>query len=57
MWCLLQHGFQLTRVTILFEFTVTDEDGDNIRCRWAKNSEECAGVCFGFVGATLDEVR
>ena len=36
---------------------VTDEDGDDIRCRWAENAQqECGGICRAFLGATLDEV-
>ena len=36
---------------------VTDEDGDDIRCRWAEYSRlECGGICRAFLGETLDEV-
>ena len=36
---------------------VTDEDGDDIRCRWAEDAQqECGGICLAFWGATLDEV-
>jgi RHS repeat-associated protein len=35
---------------------VVDDDGDNVRCRWAAyNSNECGGVCHAFLGAVLDE--
>ena len=36
--------------------TVSDADGDDIRCRWATSSQrECSGVCQAFP-ATLTNV-
>ena len=36
--------------------TVSDADGDVVRCRWATSSQgECAGVC-GTFPATIDQV-
>ena len=39
-----------------YKFSVSDVDGDVLRCRWAESSDnECSGVCQTFP-ATLDEV-
>ena len=36
--------------------SVSDADGDVVRCRWAESAQgECAGVCQTFP-ATLDQV-
>ncbi|VDI51811.1 Hypothetical predicted protein, partial [Mytilus galloprovincialis] len=36
---------------------VADDDGDTVRCRWAKNTpyDECSDVCNTFTGSYLDE--
>ncbi|CAC5424639.1 unnamed protein product [Mytilus coruscus] len=36
---------------------VADDDGDTVRCRWAKNTpdDECSDVCNTFSGSNLDE--
>ncbi|KAK3580488.1 hypothetical protein CHS0354_001089 [Potamilus streckersoni] len=34
---------------------VHDADGDNVRCRWANGSTECAGVCRAFPNSILNE--
>jgi len=36
---------------------VGDVDGDTVRCRWARGSQECAAICNAFPGAVLNEVR
>ncbi|XP_053390686.1 uncharacterized protein LOC128553528 [Mercenaria mercenaria] len=35
---------------------VADVDGDVVKCRWAKETEECGGVCQTFPGSKLDQV-
>ena len=49
-------------MTLLLVCIVEDADGDEVRCRWAKNTNgsifgECGDVCEAFIGAVLNEVR
>ena len=47
-------------MTLLLVCIVEDADGDEVRCRWAKNTNgsifgECGDVCEAFIGAVLNE--
>ena len=44
-------------IIILTLFSVSDVDGDVIRCRWAQGNDECASVCDGIPNADLNQVR
>ena len=43
----------------IIDIVVADDDGDVVRCRWAKSApfDECGGVCQTFIGSVLDEVK
>lgn len=40
-------------------FTVFDDDGDIVKCRWSTRTlnDECGGVCETLSGSYLNEVR
>ncbi|KAL3868276.1 hypothetical protein ACJMK2_041103, partial [Sinanodonta woodiana] len=41
------------------DLSVSDSDGDTVRCRWSSSNssfhDECAGICKSFPGAVLNE--
>ncbi|CAG2206265.1 unnamed protein product [Mytilus edulis] len=43
----------------IIKIPVADDDGDTVRCRWARNTtyDECSDVCKTFTGSYLDEVE
>jgi len=41
----------------LTTFSVSDVDGDEVRCRWAQGYDECGSVCNGLPHAELNQVR
>ena len=53
---LLRLAVSIIDINLHYKLSVSDVDGDVVRCRWAESSDsECSGVCQTFP-ATLDEV-